>query len=72
METTPESVVKDDSIEILRTEVEEKEEKSKLLDEAIELAEQHSKLKETESKIDKEIKRKEELLKGFGFIYEKK
>ena len=71
METTPESVVKDDSIEILRTEVEEKEEKSKLLDEAIELAKQHSKLKETESKLDKEIKRKEELLKGFGFIYEK-
>ena len=72
IETTHESVNKDDSIEILRTEVEEKEEKSKLLDEAIELAKQHSKLKETESKLDKEIKRKEELLKGFGFIYEKK
>ena len=78
-ETTQEPVVKDDSIEILRTELEEKEiavkekeEKSKLLDEAIELAEKFSKLKETESKLDEEIKRKEEMLKGFGLKHEEK
>ena len=77
--TEQEPDVKEDSIEVLRTETEEleiaikeKEEKSKLLDEYIELAKQHAKLKETESKLDEEIRKKEEMLKGFGFKYEKK
>ena len=58
----------EESVEVLKTETEEK---SKLLDEYIELEKQHAKLKETESKLDEEIKSKEEILKKFGYKIKK-
>ena len=50
--------------------INEKEEKSKLLDEYINLMKEQEKLKEMESSLDEQIKKKEDQLKAKGYKYE--
>lgn len=67
---TPESVKQEN--DVLRKEIEEKQQKSKLLDELIKLFDEQEELKNQNSQLDEEIKQKLAILNQKGITYEKK
>ena len=67
---TPESIKKEN--DVLKREIEEKEQKAKLLDELISLFDEQEELKNKNSQLDEEIKQKLTILNQKGITYEKK
>lgn len=67
---TPESVKQEN--DVLRKEIEEKQQKSELLDELIKLFDEQEELKNQNSQLDEEIKQKLAILNQKGITYEKK